>query len=218
MAISLAGVPCAPAKWSSSDGAAVGALGELVAGLDWSSGAMRPAGLLTVVREARARGAAHIVECGCGLSTVALARLTARIGGSLIALEHDAEWAERVRADIVADGLDAHARVVHAPLAAHPLALSGGGWYEAGAVAGALDGERIDVLLVDGPPAYEPSDALARYPALPALRAGLAAGTAVILDDAARPGERRVLDRWAAETGLRFALRTGGIAIAGART
>jgi predicted O-methyltransferase YrrM len=211
-------VPCAPAKWSSSDEAAVGALGGLVAGLVWTPGAMRPAGLLTVVREVRARGAAHVVECGCGLSTVVLARLAARIGGSLTALEHDAEWTERVRADLTVDGLDAHARVVHAPLAPHPLALTDGGWYEAGAVADALDGVRIDVLLVDGPPAYEPSDALARYPALPAFRAGLAAGAAIVLDDAARAGERWVLARWAGETGLRFALRTDGIAIAGART
>ena len=154
---SLAGVPCAPAKWSSSDEAAVGALAGLVADLDWTSGAMRPAGLLTVVREARARGAAQIVECGCGLSSVVLARLAARIGGSLTALEHDAGWAERVRAELAVDGLEAHARVVHAPLAPHPLALTDGGWYEAGAVADALDDERIDVLLVDGRPPTSPA-------------------------------------------------------------
>ncbi len=196
---------------------AVDALGELVAGLEWTPGAMRPAGLLTVVCEARARGAAHVVECGCGLSSVVLARLAARTGGRLTTLEHDAGWAERVRADLAVDGLGAHARVLHAPLASHPLALTACGWYDAGVVENALDGERIDVLVVDGPPAYEPSDALARYPALPAFRAGLAAGAAVILDDAARAGERRVLARWAAETGLRFALRTDGIAIADAR-
>jgi hypothetical protein len=214
---SLAGVPCAPAKWSSSDEAAVGALAGLVADLDWTSGAMRPAGLLTVVREARARGAAQIVECGCGLSSVVLARLAARIGGSLTALEHDAGLAERVRAELAVDGLEAHARVVHAPLAPHPLALTDG--VVLGRRGSRRPGRRAHRCAARRwPPAYEPCDALARYPALPTFRAGLVAGAAVILDDAARAGERRVLARWAAETGLRLARRTGSIAIAGART
>ena len=47
-----------------------------------------------------------------------------------------------------------------------------------------------------------------RYPALPALEPRLAPGAIVVLDDATRPGEREILERWS-ELGWRFGARPG---------
>ena len=74
-------------------------------------------------------------------------------------------------------------------------------------------GEPIDLLLVDGPPSGEPGRERSRYPALPALEARLAPGAAVVLDDAGRPGERWVLERWEAAYGIRFERLSDGLAM-----
>jgi hypothetical protein len=82
----------------------------------------------------------------------------------------------------------------------------------------ALGSDPIDLLLVDGPPAYAAGHALARYPALPVLGDRLASGATVVLDDAERPGEQEVLRRWERETGLDFDRRAGRAGVAVART
>jgi predicted O-methyltransferase YrrM len=163
---------------------------------------MTPAGLARVCEEIERSDHRVVVECGSGYSTLVLARLLERCGGALISLEHDAGWAERVAAALEEEGLSATARIVHAPLEPHPLGRGEGGWYATGAL-GVLP-DRVDLLLVDGPPASEPGIEESRYPALPVLGGGLGPNGLVILDDIGRAGERRVLEAWEAETAFRF--------------
>ena len=68
---------------------------------------------------------------------------------------------------------------------------------------------------MDGPPADTADKVLARYPALPALRARLAPGATVVLDDVERPGEQEVLTRWEREHDVVFERRgaTAGVAL-----
>ena len=61
-------------------------------------------------------------------------------------------------------------------------------WYSGDALAAALP-DRIDLLLVDGPPdLFGPG---VRWPAVPLLRDRLGPGAAVLMDDGDRPAERR---------------------------
>jgi predicted O-methyltransferase YrrM len=180
--------------------------------LPWSHGAMRPAGLVTVCNDIVLHGRRRVVELGSGVSTVLLARLlTQRHPTSefrLVTVEHDENWAEWVSGQLDREGLGGSVTVVHAPLRSHPLAEPGRFWYDRGALTYGLDatlrGEPIDLLIVDGPPAYQAGNELARYPALPALRDRLAPGATVVLDDIERPGEQEVLSRWEQHTGLVF--------------
>lgn len=172
----------------------------------WSESAMRPAALATVCEEIAARRAPWMVECGSGFSTLALAAALRARDGRLVSLEHDPAWAERVRSELVAAELDRFARVVHAPLAPHPLARDGLEWYAARALVTLP--ARIDVLLVDGPPAFAPGHGLSRYPALPALADRLAPGATVVLDDIDRPGELEVLRAWERDHGVAFQVRS----------
>jgi hypothetical protein len=175
----------------------------------WTLG--RP-GLEALVGEI-GRGRRRIAECGCGLSTVLIARLLSELGGgSLHALEHDDAWARLIRTRLAAEGLAAVAEVIDAPLAAHPLAPPGCRWYAPEAIDRLPSG--IELLLIDGPPAGESAIARSRYPAIPALRPRLAEGATVILDDAEREGERWALSRWESESALSFDRRAGhGLAI-----
>jgi hypothetical protein len=111
-----------------------------------------------------------------------------------------------VRGELAAAGLAEIAQVVLAPLEPHPLAREGLQWYAQRPVRSLPD--RIDLLLVDGPPAFEPEHELSRYPALPVLAERLAPDATVILDDIDRPGERLTVDAWERGYGFRFELRT----------
>lgn len=136
-----------------------------------------------------------VVECGSGTSTVLIAYALERLGrGHVVALEHDPAQAERTEELLRRHGVARWATVRRAPLMPHAVGGETFRWYDVGAEP--LP-ERIDLLFVDGPPGgVQP---LARYPAVPVLRERLSPGAVVLLDDAARPDERAVAERWASE-------------------
>lgn len=185
---------------------------------------MRPDGLAVVCNDIIVNGRRRIVELGSGVSTVVLARLLNRRrprgDWRLVAVEHDTAWVQRVTDELDRAGIADHVTVVHAPLVPHRFAAGDLRWYDEAAVAAGLDaalaGNRIDLLVVDGPPAYVPGFGLARYPALPVLRRHLAPGATIVLDDVERPGEQEVMRRWERETGLSFERvpEPAGVAIA----
>jgi hypothetical protein len=108
------------------------------------------------------------------------------------------------------EGLGSWAAVIDAPLRVHRA--TGVGWYDPAALRALPD--RIELLLVDGPPAGEPEIERSRYPALPELGSRLGPGAAVICDDALRAGEAWALERWREELGFEYELdRANGIAI-----
>jgi predicted O-methyltransferase YrrM len=178
--------------------------------LPWSSGAMRASGLVTICNEIVLGGRRRVVELGAGASTVLLARLLREQGGgaTLDAIEHDALWAAWVSERLAQEGLASVAHVTLAPLEPHPLAWDGLPWYAQAPLAAALEGTPVELLLVDGPPAFDAARAHARYPALAAVAPFLASDAVVVLDDAVRDGEAAVLERWERETDFRFERRT----------
>ncbi len=178
--------------------------------LPWTTGAMRPAGLVVVCNAVVHGARVRVVECGSGASTVVLARqLRERGAGFIVAVEHDGAWAALVGDLLRREALDNVARVVHAPLEGDPP------WYAAAALD-AMPAE-VDLLVVDGPPAHATSHEHRRAPALAFFEARLMPGATVILDDLQRPGEREVLARWEATTAWRFQVdEAAGVAI-GAR-
>lgn len=185
--------------------------------LPWTISAMRPSGLVAVLNEIMLNGRRSIVELGAGVSTWYIARLLRQVGGHLTAVEHDDRWADQVESRLAREGLTDVASVVRAPLAPVSAGWPGeeAGWYDRGKVDEALDGRRIDLLVVDGPPAFRAGRAHARYPALPVLAPLLAEDHAIVLDDIDRTGEQEIVDVWERDFGVTFRRRVtdGGIAI-----
>lgn len=133
-----------------------------------------------------------VVEAGSGTSTVVIAHCLKKAGrGRVIALEHDAAFAERTRKALRDHGLDQVASVLHAPLVRQQVEGREALWYDSALLPADA---RIDLLLVDGPP--DTVQPMARYPAIPLLRNRLAPGARVLLDDGARPDEREAARRW----------------------
>ena len=126
------------------------------------------------------------VELGAGASTLVAAKAMAlHGGGSLISFDQHAGFVEATRRWLDDNGLSVDIR--HAPLEAN---IEGwpGRWYSVDRLP-----DRIDLIIIDGPPwSVHP---LVRG-AADSLFRRLAPGGVILLDDAARPGERLVARRW----------------------
>lgn len=158
--------------------------------------ALSPDVLLAYVEEILTAEPDVVFECGSGLSTVWAAYALEKLGGSgrVIAVEHEAHFADVTRASLQRHGLAKYAEVRTAPLTDIEIDGKTWRWYEPSSLDG-LAG--VGVVLVDGPP--KPTGEYARYPALPMLRDKLAGGAVMLLDDADRPDEQAIAQRWADE-------------------
>jgi predicted O-methyltransferase YrrM len=129
---------------------------------------------------------ACVVELGAGASSLVAARaLALNGGGQLTSFDQHAGFVAATREWLADNGVQAAIR--HAPLT-REIPGWPGRWY-------ALDHipARIDMLIIDGPPwAVHP---MVRG-AAETLFSRLAPGAIILLDDAARPGERLVARRW----------------------
>ena len=181
----------------------------------WSGSAIRPSALVSILNDIVINRRTSIVECGGGVSTLYIGRLLNQRGGRLVTIEHDEVWSSMLRNILQEEELQDVVTVIHAPMSDSHHALEGNQWYDERAVSEALSGQRIDLLLVDGPLACGPDIQLARYPALPFFAEQLDANATVVLDDIQRKGERRIARLWADEFGFHFDIRRrdGGIAI-----
>lgn len=142
-----------------------------------------------------------VVEFGAGASSLIIARaLQLWGGGRLTSFDQHPGFVAATREWLAGHGLEADLRP--APLGPPPGDWPGL-WYQPGPLP-----ERIDLLIVDGPPwTIHP---LTRGSA-DSLFARMAPGGVVMLDDAARPGERIVAARWRRRwPQFRFDLVKGG--------
>jgi predicted O-methyltransferase YrrM len=142
-----------------------------------------------------------VVELGAGASSLVTAKaLALNGGGRLISFDQHGEFVDATRTWLAEHNLTADMRTAE-------LVPAPGGWpglwYDVHHLP-----ERIDLLIIDGPPwaihPYVRGAAETLFDRLPV-------GGTVVLDDAARPGERIVARRWRKRwPGFRFELDTRG--------
>lgn len=96
-----------------------------------------------------------IFECSSGLTTVMLARCCQMNGdGKVISLENGAEYAENTRNYFERYNLDEIATVIDAPLEKIDTNGSEFIWYKTDEINAQLNGQKIDMLVIDGPPGF----------------------------------------------------------------
>ncbi len=156
-----------------------------------------PAEFLERVAERARNTGGPILECGSGCSTLFLGLLAGRTGVEVWSLEHDLDWLRATEARLRHFRVPG-VRLVHAPLRPY----GGFDWYEPPAEVRLPD--RFTLVVCDGPPSLTTHGG--RYGLLPVLGNRFPPGAEILLDDAARPEEQAVIERWGAERGLRVHL------------
>lgn len=192
-------------------------LQPLIAGhpyLPFTPAALRPFALAHILNDIVVNQRREIIEFGAGLSTVLIGRLIVqnRLDARLLSVEHSGVWAKSLQEKLRTEGLNEVVRVIYAPLKATGLSECSCEWYDLEGVGRLREGRRFDMMIVDGPPAWEKGKEMARYPALPVMKAGLCEKHAIYLDDANRPGEQEILRKWEEQTGFQFRIAGGTLA------
>lgn len=158
--------------------------------------ALRPTGLLNLVSLIERVRPALVVELGSGTSTIWVATILRKLGrGRLVSFDHLEDYAERTRGLLRLHQLDDVAEVRCAQLRPVDLGDAKSDWYDANQFQDVCD---IDLLVVDGPP--KSVGEFARRPALPMLQSRLSNGAWIVVDDAGRKDEVRMVAGWLEDT------------------
>jgi len=193
--------------------------------LPWTSSALRPSAMVVILNDIVIHQRETIVEFGAGISTFFIAQTLVDQPGHLFSVEHDMAWLDIVSSELKKRGLQDKVTLIHAPLVESPYKQQQEGmqrehmeylWYDTEILSAALPSSNIDLIIVDGPPAYRKEERHARYPALPFIKERLSTEFAVVLDDVNRKGEQNILSHWQEELDINFShLKThGNIALA----
>ncbi|MFZ4640077.1 MAG: class I SAM-dependent methyltransferase [Nodosilinea sp.] len=135
-----------------------------------------------------------VLEAGSGVSTIIIGhRLKTLDQGQLISLDHEAEFSQKSQSNIHRHGLQSVARVIYSPLTNFEIQGKQWLWYDTTELSHNLHGT-IDFLVIDGPP-YFIQD-LSRYPALPILFDMLSDDAIILMDDADRDAEKKIIELW----------------------
>lgn len=135
-----------------------------------------------------------ILEASSGVSTILASYCLKQLGeGKLIALEEQSKYAEASCKELVKHGLEDVASVIHASLKEIEIAGKKWLWYDKAKLEGI---KQIDMLVIDGPAQAGQDEEMIRYPALPLLFDLLSDRAIILLDDADRQDERKIVELW----------------------
>lgn len=162
-------------------------LSDLIEG--WGNdGYSATAEYLQAISAAALKAEGAVLECGSGISSILMNLLCAPRNVPVWSLEHYPEWREHVRTSMKKHGIDS-SHVVMAP-----LRESGDyAWYDAPLTEMPRN---FSVVICDGPPGDTRGG---RYGVLPRCADYFSRGASIFLDDANRPKEQEVLERWKKE-------------------
>jgi len=111
-----------------------------------------------------------VLEFGCGISTLFIARLIKhnQLNCRLLSVESDFEWFQMIKEDLTKEGLHTYVDLIYAPLEKMPSNVNGHNtpWYSFSCLLNAIENKLFDMAIVDGPPANSPEIIHSRYPAL----------------------------------------------------
>lgn len=154
----------------------------------WAIDSQALAHLIALVEERKPQ---RILELGSGTSTIWLGYLCRSFGGTVVTVDHLEEYLHKTRIAIDRHQLDDVIDSRLAPLEQVELSDGTYDWY---APASLADLSNVDMVVIDGPPAA--TGPQARYPALPKLVELLSPNVTVVLDDAHRSDEAKIVEAW----------------------
>jgi hypothetical protein len=162
-------------------------LSELMAG--WGNeGYAANLDYLEEVAKRAVSAAGPVLECGSGATTILLGVLCAKREIEVWSLEHSPEWRARIVELLERSGISGSG-VCSAPL----VEYGEFDWYDPPL---AKLPKNFALVICDGPPG---STKGGRYGLLPVMNDRLGSGSYVLVDDAGRPAEAEMIERWERE-------------------
>lgn len=135
------------------------------------------------------------LECGSGVSTIVIGNyFKENERGMLISLEHDEKYAIYWQNKILARGLGDFVKIIYAPLVSCEIEGKEFKWYDTSTFNESM---KIDFAIIDGPPGH--IQPMSRYPFFSKLRHHFAKGSKILLDDALRHDELKMVELWKEE-------------------
>ena len=182
--------------------------------LPFSNGTLRPIDMVCILSDVVINKPTSILEFGCGISSVLLGRLIRQTGlkCQVYSVEHDRQWMVNATAYLSNEQLTDVVQLIHAPLTSEGR-MPGDEWYDTSSLVKAgITEKTFDMVLIDGPPAWQMKKCRARYPAFPFVRSLLSDNGVVYLDDANRDGEKMVIRQWQKDFQIEFQWSRGNLA------
>lgn len=176
--------------------------------LAFTGSALRPFCLVHIINDMIVNNRTSVLEFGAGISTILMARVIRKnnLKTRVTAVEHDQGWADSVKSLLTKEELNDYVTLIHAPLVNSTLSVDGNQWHDATLIDRAIGDSKFDLVIIDGPPAWEPGKQKARYPAVPYVFDKLSSVFSIYLDDANRAGEKSLMEMWEKEFRLKFNL------------
>lgn len=156
--------------------------------------AMKPDSILKMIELVLEKKPSLVVEAGAGVSTLVIGYLLKQnnISGKIVSLEDHEEYCSHMTDLVKLHGLEDFVTISYSPLKSFVLNDESWKWYD---FPQDLLESKIDILSVDGPPAFVQK--LSRFPAVPLLSEAISCDTMIVLDDLKRVDEKSILKRWA---------------------
>lgn len=153
--------------------------------------AISPDALMVIFNYVQHYNPAVVLELGGGYSTIALASYIKAnaLSTKIISVDHDEHYYHQTNKQIDSAGLGSLVTTVHAPLKNYGQYS----WYDEAAIKDGLGGLKPGLIIVDGPP--ESTNDNARLPLFDHV-GGFAREYSILLDDAARSGEKNAVQHW----------------------
>jgi|SRR5690554_813805 len=172
--------------------------------LPFNGGALRPFNISFLLNDIIINDRKIIVEFGSGISTILISRLIKRnkLSCQLISIESDLDWNKKLNRILEGEDVHHNTTIINAPLKEIETPFGINNWYD-------FDDsifleKKIDLVIVDGPPAYLEELKHSRYPALPKVHKFLSKNHMIYLDDTNRIGEKEVILRWEKDFDIKF--------------
>lgn len=160
-----------------------------------SSMSIRYQDLEMLVNQVMYKEITTVLETGCGLSTLSLAKYFKYIGkGKVTALENDLKWLELIQSIAERDGISEFIRLIHCPTRKIAQQEYQGEWYDKEVYEKELAGQQFELFILDGPNAHLPHLKHSRVLSGLLVEKYKSSNILIYLDDFEREGDRLNLE------------------------
>ena len=182
--------------------------------IPFTGSALRPFCLNHMVNDIIINHRQSIIEFGSGISTIIISRLIKknRLNASFLSVEHNAEWVNVLEKILQRECLEDTVKILQAPLTHCALSIDNNQWFDVNLLNDHTNNKKFDMVIIDGPPAWEESKKTARYRAVPYIMKKLSDDFSIYLDDANRAGEESIIKLWEKEFNIEFTLPGSSLA------